>query len=120
MKILIVDDSEDSRIILKKTLESSGYTVEDASNGQDALQIARQRTPDMIISDILMPGMDGFRICREIKRDYQLRKIPFVFYTANYVAPEDERLGLSLGASRFIIKPVEINKFLKIIEEVLQ
>ena len=68
MKILIVDDSEDARIILKKTLESYGYTVEEATNGEDALKIARQSPPDMIISDILMPVMDGYRFCKEVKR----------------------------------------------------
>lgn len=74
----------------------------------------------MIISDILMPVMDGFRLCLEIKQDNQLRKIPFVFYTATYVDPKDEKLAMSLGASRYIIKPVDTAEFLKTIKGVFQ
>ena len=119
MKILIVDDNEDSRIILRKALEHEGYAVEEVPDGHEAIRLAKKSPPDMIISDILMPGMDGFRFCREVKKDKILRKIPFIFYTATYVDPGDERLAMSLGASRFIVKPVEINKFHTIINEVI-
>ncbi len=120
MKILIVDDDEDSRMILKKTLENEGHEVEETFNGVEALRFAKKSATDMIIADILMPEMDGFRLCSEVKQDKRLRKIPFVFYTATYVDPNDERLALSLGASRFIIKPTETDKFLKILKEVFQ
>jgi PAS domain S-box-containing protein len=119
MRILIVDDNEDSRLILKKTLEYDGYTVDMATNGLEALKKAKKSMPEMIISDILMPQMDGFRFCNEVKKDKRLREIPFVFYTATYVDPEDERLGKSFGASRYIIKPIESVDFLKIINAVL-
>jgi PAS domain S-box-containing protein len=117
---LIVDDHEDSRILLKKTLESDGYSVEVAPNGLEALYSARNTPPDMIISDILMPEMDGFRLCREVKRDERLKKIPFVFYTATFLDPRDEKLAICLGASRFIVKPMETTMFLEIVKEVLQ
>src|SRR4030042_4018003 len=120
MKVLIVDDNEDSRIILKRTLESIGYTVEEASNGVEALKLAKESTPDMVISDILMPEKDGFMLCYEVKHDEDLKKIPFVFYTATYKDQRDEKLAIALGASHFIIKPVEPDEFLKIIKEVLQ
>ena len=120
MKILIADDIEDARIILKKTLESDGYSVEAASNGSEALRMAKESPPDMIVSDILMPEMDGFELCRLVKEDKQLRKIPFIFYTATYVDPKDERLAISLGASRYILKPIERAEFLNIIKEVIQ
>ena len=120
MRILIVDDHADSRIILRKTLESDGYTVMTASNGAEALKAARELLPDMIISDILMPVMDGFRLCREIRQDKQLCKIPFVFYTATYMDPKDERLAMSLGASRYIIKPADTAEFLRTIKGVFQ
>ena len=80
--ILVVDDSEDSRMILKKTLESEGHIVEEAINGEEALMLARKSSPDMIISDILMPVMDGFTLCREWREDERLKGIPFIFYTA--------------------------------------
>ena len=119
MNILIVDDNEDSRIILKKALESGGHTVEAATDGQEALKVARKCRPDMIISDIFMPVMDGFSLCREWMRDERLREVPFIFYTATYTDSKDEELALSLGAHRFIVKPVEPDKFLKIIEGVI-
>ncbi|NOZ68266.1 MAG: response regulator [Deferribacteres bacterium] len=120
MKILIVDDNEDSRIILKTTLELDGHIVEEAPHGLKALKMAKESMPDIFISDILMPVMDGFSLCREVKQDEKLRKIPFVFYTATYLDPKDEKLAASLGASRYIVKPMDFDKFLKIIKEVFQ
>ena len=119
MKILIVEDTEDARIILRTTLKSEGYDVSDAPNGAVALKMAKEEPPDMIISDILMPEMDGFTFCRECKKDRILRMIPFIFYTATYTDPKEERLAMSLGASRFILKPIENDEFLRIIEEVI-
>lgn len=119
MKIIVAEDTEDARIILKTTLKSEGYDVRDASNGAEALKMAKEDPPDMIISDILMPEMDGFTLCKEIKKDRTLRRIPFIFYTATYTDPMDERLAMSLGASRFILKPMGNEDFLKIIEEVI-
>jgi len=120
MKILVVDDNEHARIILKKTLESEGHTVEVATNGEEALKVARESAPDIIISDILMPVMDGFSLCREWKGDERLRGVPFVFYTATYTDSKDEELALSLGVDRFIVKPVEPDEFIKIIQGLIR
>ncbi|RJQ46951.1 MAG: response regulator [Nitrospiraceae bacterium] len=119
MRILIVDDSLDSRRALKRMLESAGYMVEEASNGIEALGIIRTSRPDILISDILMPEMDGFKLCREVKKNKHLRDIPFIFYTAAYIEPEDEKLGLALGASCFIKKPIDIDAFLKTISSIV-
>lgn len=119
MVILIADDFEDSRILLKKTLELAGYSVVTATNGLEALNKVRDSLPDMIISDIQMPVMDGYRFCREVKYDAELRKIPFIFYTATYTDRKDEKLAIALGASRYIVKPVESESFLKTIKEVI-
>ncbi len=118
--ILIVDDHEQNRYLLRTMLAASGDEVLEAANGAEALELARRTRPDLIISDILMPQMDGFALCRECKRDEQLRDIPFVFYTATYTDPRDEALALQLGAARFIVKPVESEDFLAILREVLQ
>ena len=115
MNVLIVDDNEDSRIILKKTLTSEGHTVEVAGNGKEALKMAKASPPGMIISDILMPVMDGFQLCREVKTDNALKDIPFVFYTATYTDQKDEELASQMGADKFIRKPLEPDKFIKII-----
>ncbi|MBC8316739.1 MAG: PAS domain S-box protein [Desulfobulbaceae bacterium] len=120
MKILIAEDTPDSRLVLKKMLESSGHEVIEAINGQDALEKARLTSPELIVSDVLMPVMDGFKLCYEVKHDDALRNIPFVFYTATYIDLEDERLAISLGASRFIIKPMEPERFVEIMAEIIR
>jgi putative nucleotidyltransferase with HDIG domain len=85
----------------------------------EALAVARVDPPDVIISDILMPVMDGFSLCQEWQRDAGLKDIPFVFYTATYTDPKDEEFGLSLGAARFIVKPVETEEFISIVKQVI-
>ncbi|MFT4995207.1 MAG: PAS domain S-box-containing protein, partial [Paraglaciecola sp.] len=118
MRVLIVEDTEDSRVLLEDMLRTQDYEVDVALNGLNALNMARQTTPDLIISDILMPEMDGYEFCRQIKRDPQLQLIPFIFYTATYTDPRDEELAIILGASRFVLKPENPVKLLKIIDEV--
>lgn len=120
MKILIVDDSADSRIILRTTLESEGYKVMTAPDGAEALKLARINPPDMIISDILMPVMDGFQLCRLCNEDKTLAGIPFVFYSASYTDKQDEEFGLSMGAIRFIVKPMDPDDFLRTVREILK
>jgi PAS domain S-box-containing protein len=118
-KILIVEDNAESRYLLEQLLTSKGHHIVAAENGEDALRLARQDPPEVIISDIMMPVMNGFRLCREVKKDAGLRNIPFIFYTATFVDKADEKLAMSLGASRFIVKPTEGEEFLQILDEVL-
>ena len=107
MTILVVDDRKIDRKLLSTILISSGYEVAEAVNGIDALKYLRKSKPGMIISDIMMPEMDGFTLLREIKKIEELSNIPFIFYTAHYVSEKDKELATSLGASRFMIKPIE-------------
>ena len=118
-KILIVEDQEQNLYLLKTLLGGHGYQVMEATHGAEALKLARATPPDVIISDILMPVMDGFSLCQEWQKDERLRNIPFVFYTATYTDPKDEEFALSLGAARFIVKPVETERFISILEQVL-
>ena len=120
MKILIVDDNNDSRMILRKILESEGHTIEAAVNGEEALVMAQKSPPDMIISDILMPVMDGFTLCCQCKEDQRLQSIPFVFFTATFTDEKDEELALNMGAARFIRKPAEPDEFIKILRGVIE
>lgn len=117
---LIVDDKPENLYLLTALLAGNGYTVNQASDGREALASARARAPDLIISDILMPGMDGFALCREWKQDPHLRRIPFVFYTATYTDPNDEQFALSLGADLFMVKPQEPEEFMDRIAWVLK
>ncbi len=119
-KILIVDDRSVDRRLMRKILESSGYMVQEAADGRQALKTARLHKPDLIISDALMPVMDGFQFCRKVKGDKDLNHIPFIFYTATYTEKKDQELVLKLGAEKFIQKPVEPDKFIEIIQGVIR
>ena len=119
MKILIVDDDDICRNFLERILLNQGYRVEGVQNGAQALELAAKSPPGLIISDILMPEVDGFELCRRVKTDDRLRSIPFVFYSAVFVAKEDERLAMKLGASRFLVKPMELDKFVQMVRDVI-
>jgi len=118
--ILIVDDHDDNLYFLRVLLEGRGYAVAQARNGSEAMDKALAGIPDMIISDILMPVMDGFTLCKKLKADERLKHIPFLFYTATYTDPRDEKLACDMGAEAFIVKPTEPAEFLKRIEPILQ
>jgi signal transduction histidine kinase len=118
-RVLIVDDNRDNMYMLRVLLEGNGFAVEEAGQGAEALAKARQATPSLIISDLLMPVMDGYALLKECKADAQLKLVPFLVYTATYTDPKDERLALSLGAEAFILKPAEPEPFLARIREVL-
>lgn len=119
MKILIVDDMAENVFLLEALLEGKGYEVASARNGKEALARLKEGPFDLIVSDIMMPVMDGFQLCRECKTNPAGRQIPFVIYTATYTEKKDEEFALALGADRFVVKPQEPEKFLEIIKEVL-
>ncbi len=119
-KILIVDDNAQNLYMLEVLLTTNGFIVDQAANGVEALTLAKENKPDMIITDILMPTMDGFSLCRAVKKDEKLKNIPIIFYTATYTDMKDEEFALSLGADRFVIKPQAPDIFLGIINEVFE
>ena len=119
IRVLIVDDREENRHLLNTLLKSNGYEVESACHGAEALDKARQNPPQLIISDLLMPRMDGYTLLRQCKADDQLKRIPFVVYTATYTDPKDKQLALSLGADAFILKPAEPADFIARISQVV-
>lgn len=115
---LIVDDKEENLYYMAALLAGNGCEVITARHGAEALVKARQTPPDVVISDLLMPVMDGYTLLRHWKADAQLKHIPFIVYTATYTEAEDERLALSLGADAFILKPAEPEDFIARLKEV--
>jgi two-component system cell cycle sensor histidine kinase/response regulator CckA len=118
-RILLVDDNGTNLYMLRTLLQGHGYEVDEARDGAAALEIASRVRPDMVVSDLLMPVMDGFALLRRWKADERLKTVPFVVYTATYTDPRDERLALSLGADAFILKPAEPEPFMIRLELVL-
>lgn len=116
-EILIVDDNENNRYLLEKLLDGYGFGTVPARNGVEALALARKKPPMLVISDVLMPVMDGFELCRQWKADENLKKIPFIIYTATYTDPKDEEFALTLGADRFVVKPQKNEDIIKLINE---
>ncbi len=115
-KILVVDDEVKACTLLKRFLEAKGHEAVTAGNGIEALEKLKTCPVDIIITDILMPEMDGFQLCRECKTNDKLSQIPFIFYTATYISKKDEEFALNLGAEKFIVKPLDLDKLLKILE----
>ena len=117
--LLIVEDVPNILELLEVTLRFKGYTVISARNGQEALELISKEIPRLVVTDILMPKMDGYTMAFNLRREPHTRHIPIVFLSATYVAPEDKEFALSLGAVRFLEKPVDTEDFLLTIAEVL-
>lgn len=117
--ILVVEDVPNVLELLEVTLRFKGYPVITARNGQEALERLAHERPALIITDILMPKMDGFALAHALRKDPRYRQIPLIFLSATYVTPEDKKFALSLGAVRFIEKPIDTEDFLLTIAEIL-
>jgi CheY-like chemotaxis protein len=117
--ILVVDDIPDILKLLDATLQFKGYRVVTARDGQEALEKILKDRPDLVIADILMPRLDGFNLVHRLRLNPETRDIPVIFLTATYVASEDKDFALSIGVTRFIEKPVDLDEFLPVVEELL-
>ncbi|MBI5632774.1 MAG: response regulator [Nitrospirae bacterium] len=111
MKTLIVDDNPDDRLMLKTNLEAHNCEVIEAADGMEGLELAKKHKPTLIISDALMPRMDGFQFLRKVRQDMELKAIPFVFYSSTYTGEKEVELAISLGADAYIFKPKEPVEF---------
>jgi len=120
MKILVVDDNRDDRRLLRYIVEKKGHEAIEAEDGLEGLRMAKIHTPDLIISDALMPLMDGFQFLKAVKEDEKLKTIPFIFYSAIYKADKDVDLAVALGAEAYIIKPKEPADFWDEVEIILR
>ena len=118
-RVLIVDDEPESRARLRALLVAQGHQVSEAANGLDALVLARREPPDLVISDVLMPQMDGFALCRAHQADPTLSRTPFVFYTGSYTSAKDAAQARRLGATRFLVKSMAAEEVIRAISDVL-
>ena len=118
-RALVVDDNASNLYLLRQLLESRGFAVEEARNGIDALTRARHNVPDILITDLLMPEMDGYSLLRQWKADPQLQHVPSIVYTATYTDPEDARMARDIGADAFVVKPIEGDELLNIVKQTL-
>ena len=117
--ILVVEDIPNILELLDVTLRFKGYPVVTACNGQEALEVIEREQPALVITDILMPKMDGYALAQKLRTSPKTRHIPLIFLSATYVTPEDRAFALSLGAKRFIEKPVDTEEFLLTVAEIL-
>lgn len=116
-KLLIVDDNLTSLKLLKIQLNSVGYKVDMAENGKEALEHINNNYPDAIISDVLMPQMDGFELCLEIRQNYKYSKIPFILLSSQYLEEADRKLGKQVAANYYLTRTAENAELIEILKK---
>ncbi len=118
-RILIVDDEPDLLSVLRFGLEAEGFDVLEASDGERGLDMARAERPDLLVLDLMLPRMDGYKVCRALKFDERYRRMP-IFILSARTGETDRKLALELGADLFMTKPYEVRDLVARIRERLQ
>lgn len=118
-KILIAEDERDIRELITFTLRYAGHEVTPAANGEEALALARETVPELILMDVRMPKMTGYEACRHMKADEKLKNIPVIFLSAKGQETEIQT-GLEVGATDYILKPFAPDQLVKRVNEILE
>ena len=118
-RILIVDDEPDIRLVLEARLQTAGFTVETADDGLQALSHIRANPPDLVVLDLMLPGIDGFSVCAMVKRDQRFNRMPIIMLTARS-QPNDRSTGEAMGADAYMTKPFRADELLAKIRELLK
>lgn len=116
--VLIADDKPTGRELIRTVLEKSGYSVIEASDGMEALQFARERNPDLIILDLHMPGLDGFGVIQELRRDAHFAATPIMALTASAMQGDRER-AMAVGFTGYVTKPIRLGALRGEVERLL-
>lgn len=119
-RILIVDDEKDVLSVLERGLTEKGYSIIPADNGSDAIMLAKSEHPDLIVLDILMPGMDGTEVAAGLREDPKTEDIPVMFLTCLYPKEKEAERGNMIGAHLMFAKPYDIEEVLTAIETLLR
>lgn len=117
-RVLVVDDERSIRLLCRVNLAASGMEVLEASNGHEALELARKERPDLVLLDVMMPELDGWSVARELAADEETREIPIIFLTAR-AERADRRLGEQLGGVGYVVKPFDPVSIGDFVENVL-
>ena len=115
-RILVIDDDDMLRELMVFALREAGYEPFEAAGGERGIELALRSHPDLILCDLMMPGIDGFGVLVRLRAEPKTAAIPFVFITSSSAA-EDSRLGILLGANDYVTKPVDSAKLLELIEQ---
>lgn len=118
-KILIVDDEEHIQELIRFNLENNGYKAISASNGIDAVRLVKEENPQLVLLDLMLPGKDGYDVCKEIRRDHNVSNTPIIMLTAKS-EEIDKILGLELGADDYMTKPFSVRELMARVKAVLR
>ncbi|MFA6349447.1 MAG: response regulator [Candidatus Omnitrophota bacterium] len=118
-RILLVDDEAELVELVKMRLEANGYDILTAYDGKEALDVAKKEMPDLIILDLMLPQIDGYKVCRMLKFDEKYKKIPIIIFTARAL-DTDKKVGMEVGADDYIVKPFEPELLLMKIKDLLK
>jgi CheY-like chemotaxis protein len=116
--ILVADDEPSLRLLVKASLAARKYTILEVANGQEALNLAKQATPDLILLDVMMPFMTGFQVCAELRKDPRTASIPVIILTAKG-GQDDKDMAVSVGANHFLTKPFRPPELMGAVDYVL-
>ena len=117
-RVLVIDDEEAIRLLCRVNLEAEGMSVDEAADGRAGLEAARSGSPDVILLDVMMPGLDGWQVAEELVGDERTREIPIVFLTARADFRDRER-GLEAGGIAYLTKPFNPVELARLIEDLL-
>lgn len=118
-KILVVDDEINIQELIKFNLEKNGYNVVCSGNGKEALKLIREQLPNLVLLDVMLPQMDGYEVCKEVRKDNNISTIPIIMITAKS-EEFDKVIGLELGADDYITKPFSIREMLARVKAILR